>query len=105
MVNFCESIVLIPPRWWKDLDFSSKLPFFRDRVVETYFWISVACFEPQYSYARRIQTRLLVLITVIDDMYDAYGTLDELELFTEAIERYDIQILQLRKEKITSYGT
>ena len=73
-------------------------------MVETYFWISVACFEPQYSYARRIQTRLLVLITVID-MYDAYGTPDELELFTEAIERYDIQILQLRKEKITSYGT
>ncbi|KAL6316146.1 hypothetical protein AAG906_015976 [Vitis piasezkii] len=76
-------------RWWKDLDFSSRLPFVRDRVVETYLWIVVACFEPQYSYARRIQTKLLVLITVIDDIYDAYGTLEELELFTEAIERWD----------------
>ena len=41
---------------------------------------------------RRIQTKLLVLITVIDDIYDAYGTLEELELFTEAIERYEVQI-------------
>ena len=56
--------------------------------METYLWIVAECFEPQYSYARRIQTKLLVLITVIDDVYHAYGTLEELELFTEAIERY-----------------
>ncbi|CBI31272.3 unnamed protein product, partial [Vitis vinifera] len=77
-------------RWWKDLDFSSKLPFGRDRVVECYFWIATACFEPQYSYARRIQTKILALITIIDDMFDAYGTLEELELFTEAIGRWDV---------------
>ena len=64
--------------------------------METYLWIAVACFEPQYSYARRIQAKLLAIATVIDDMYDAYGTPEELELFTEAIERYDIKILHLR---------
>ncbi|KAA3465137.1 (+)-delta-cadinene synthase isozyme A [Gossypium australe] len=26
-------------RWWKDLDFTKKLPFARDRVIEGYFWI------------------------------------------------------------------
>ncbi|KAL6315658.1 hypothetical protein AAG906_004830 [Vitis piasezkii] len=31
-------------KWWKDLDFSSKLPFSRDRVVETYFWTATSCF-------------------------------------------------------------
>ena len=77
-------------RWWKDLDFSSKLPFSRDRVVETYFWIATCCFEPQYSYARRIQTKLHALITTMDDIFDAYGTFEELELFTEAIGRFDI---------------
>ncbi|KAL6316128.1 hypothetical protein AAG906_015958 [Vitis piasezkii] len=59
--------------WWKDLDFSSKLPFVRDRAVELYLWIAAACFEPQYSYARRIQTKLFVLITVIVDIYDAHS--------------------------------
>ncbi|RVW86322.1 Valencene synthase [Vitis vinifera] len=77
-------------RWWKDLDFSSKLPFARDRLVEGYFWIATCCFEPQYSYARRIQTKLHALITTMDDIFDAYGTFEELELFTEAIGRWDI---------------
>ncbi|KAL6311327.1 hypothetical protein AAG906_025540 [Vitis piasezkii] len=77
-------------RWWKDLDLSSKLPFSRDRVVETYFWIATCCFEPQYSYARRIQTKVVALLTTIDDIFDAYGTLEELELFTEAIQRWDM---------------
>ncbi|KAL6316983.1 hypothetical protein AAG906_024522 [Vitis piasezkii] len=26
-------------RWWKELDFATKLPFARDRLVEGYFWI------------------------------------------------------------------
>ncbi|KAL6315655.1 hypothetical protein AAG906_004826 [Vitis piasezkii] len=77
-------------RWWKDLDFSSKLPFARDRLVEGYFWIAISCSEPQYSYARRIQTKVVALITTVDDIFDAYGTFEELELFTEAIERWDI---------------
>ena len=45
-------------------------------------------FEPQYSLARKILTKVLTLTSVIDDIYDAYGTLEELEPFTEAIERF-----------------
>jgi hypothetical protein len=37
--------------------------------------------------ARKFMTKLVVIITMIDDTYDAYGTIDELELFTKAIER------------------
>lgn len=32
-------------------------------------------------------TKAIAIITVIDDMYDVYGTLAELELFTDAVER------------------
>ncbi|KAJ9676257.1 hypothetical protein PVL29_024992 [Vitis rotundifolia] len=77
-------------RWWKELDFATKLPFARDRFVEGYFWILGVYFEPQYSCARRILTKLFSMASIIDDIYDAYGTLEELQPFTEAIERWDI---------------
>ena len=47
-------------------------------------------FEPELSYFRRMSTKILALSTTIDDVYDVYGTLDELELFTEAVERLAI---------------
>ncbi|KAK8464190.1 hypothetical protein PHAVU_011G142600 [Phaseolus vulgaris] len=76
-------------KWWiKDLNFSTNLPFTRDRIVECCFWILGVYFEPQYS--RWIVTKVIALASTIDDLYDAYGTIDELELFTSAIERWDI---------------
>ncbi|KAL6311315.1 hypothetical protein AAG906_025533 [Vitis piasezkii] len=77
-------------RWWKALDFATKLPFARDRLVEGYFWILGVYFEPQYVRARRILTKTISMTSIIDDIYDAYGTFEELELFTKAIERWDI---------------
>ncbi|KAL5568187.1 hypothetical protein UlMin_024762 [Ulmus minor] len=38
-------------------------------------------------------TQLGSLITAIDDIYDVYGTLKELELFTDAVERWDIDAI------------
>ncbi|KAK4439855.1 Beta-caryophyllene synthase [Sesamum alatum] len=76
-------------RWWKDLDFKNKLPFVRDRMVECYFWALGIYFEPQYNIARKILSKVIVLASSIDDIYDVYGTLDELQLFTHAIQRWD----------------
>ena len=84
-----ELIVLMNFRWWKELDFATKLPFARDRLVEGSFWILGVYFEPQYVRARRILTKTISMTSIIDDIYDAYGTFEELELFTEAIERFD----------------
>ncbi|KAH7861221.1 hypothetical protein Vadar_023293 [Vaccinium darrowii] len=80
-------------RWWKDLDFASKLPFARDRVVECYFWILGVYFEPQYFLARRILTKVISLTSIIDDIYDVYGTLEELVLFTDVIQRWESSAL------------
>lgn len=71
------------------MDFASKLPFARDRVIECYFWILGVYFEPQYAFARRTLTKVIAMTSIIDDIYDVYGTLEELELFTDATERFD----------------
>ncbi|CAA2990414.1 (-)-germacrene D synthase [Olea europaea subsp. europaea] len=76
-------------RWWKALEFGKILPFARDRMVECYFWILCVYFEPEYSLARKILTKIIAMVSIIDDIYDVYGTLDELKLFTDAIEMWD----------------
>ncbi|GFZ06548.1 terpenoid cyclases/Protein prenyltransferases superfamily protein [Actinidia rufa] len=50
-------------------------------------------FEPQYWLARRILTKVIAMSSIIDDIYDVYGTLEELALFTDAIERWEISAL------------
>ncbi|XP_052188548.1 (-)-germacrene D synthase-like isoform X2 [Diospyros lotus] len=77
-------------RWWKDLDVPKKLSFARDRVVECYFWIMGVYFEPQYELGRRILTKVIALTSIIDDTYDAYGTFEELALFTDAVEKWHV---------------
>ncbi|XP_058758419.1 (-)-germacrene D synthase-like isoform X2 [Vicia villosa] len=64
-------------KWWKEFDLSNKLPYVRDRIVECYFWALGVFFEPQYSKAREIMTKQIIIIMIIDDTYDAYGTIDE----------------------------
>ncbi|KAH6823402.1 hypothetical protein C2S53_000140 [Perilla frutescens var. hirtella] len=78
-------------RWWNSSRLAEKLPFVRDRLVECYFW-ALGLFEPhQYGYQRKMATKIITFVTVIDDVYDVYGTLDELQLFTDAIRRWDIE--------------
>nr|BAS30550.1 isoprene synthase [Ficus septica] len=81
-------------RWWKDVGLTNKLSFARDRLVESFFWSVGMAFEPQYSRLREELTKVFAFVTVIDDVYDVYGTVDELELFTDAIERWDVQAVQ-----------
>ncbi|WCJ20845.1 (-)-germacrene D synthase [Euphorbia peplus] len=80
-------------RWWKELDFANKLSFARDRVVECYFWILGVYFEPEYCVARKIVTKIIAITSVLDDIYDVFGTPPELELFTAVIHRWDLKAM------------
>ncbi|XP_023638181.1 1,8-cineole synthase 1, chloroplastic isoform X2 [Capsella rubella] len=79
--------------WWKGTCLANELPFVRDRIVENYFWTVGLIYEPQFGYIRRIMTVVNVLVTTIDDIYDIYGTLEELELFTSIVESWDVNRL------------
>ncbi|XP_042466480.1 (S)-beta-bisabolene synthase-like [Zingiber officinale] len=75
--------------WWKKLNLDiMHLNLIRDRVVESYCWSMVIRHEPSCSRARLIATKLLMLITVLDDIYDSYSTLEESLLLTDAIQRW-----------------
>ncbi|CAL5435349.1 unnamed protein product [Camellia sinensis] len=83
-------------RWWESTGWGKKLPFVRDRVVENYLWSLGEAFEPKFQNFRSMETRINILATCVDDVYDAYGTLDELQLFTNAIDRWDQCLLYSR---------
>ena len=83
-------------RWWKSTGLGKKLSFTRDRLMENFFWTVGEIFQPQFGYCRKMLTKVNALITTIDDVYDVYGTLDELELFTVAVERLVLIALQFK---------
>ncbi|XP_027182188.1 viridiflorene synthase-like [Coffea eugenioides] len=82
--DLCEII-----RWGKKLDMRSKIPYARERFVECYFWAVGTFYEPKYSFARQMFAKIAVFVAIVDDAYDAYGTLEELKIFTDAVDRWD----------------
>nr|BDN86182.1 isoprene synthase [Calophyllum inophyllum] len=81
-------------RWWNGLGLASKLSFSRDRLMESFFWSIGMSFEPQYGLCRKGITKVFQLVTTIDDVYDVYGTQEELVLFTDAVERWDLDAVK-----------
>ncbi|KAL8201845.1 hypothetical protein R6Q57_010992 [Mikania cordata] len=55
--------------------------------------------EVTYSSCRIELAKAIAVLLVIDDVYDTYGSYDDLVLFTEAIERWDLNEI----EKLPEY--
>nr|QMU24002.1 TPS limonene [Pinus massoniana] len=75
-------------RWWKDSGLP-KLDFSRHRHVEYYTLGSCIATDPKHRAFRLGFVQTCHLNTVLDDIYDTFGTMDEIELFTEAVRRWD----------------
>uniref|UniRef100_A0A2K1WN29 Isoprene synthase, chloroplastic n=1 Tax=Populus trichocarpa TaxID=3694 RepID=A0A2K1WN29_POPTR len=75
-------------RWWNDLNFAEEFPYARDRIVEIYVWANGVHFEPQYAFSRMMVTKYLKILSLVDDTYDAYASFEEIQHFTNAIERF-----------------
>ncbi|KAF7834256.1 terpene synthase [Senna tora] len=49
--------------------------------------------EELKDVSRKFLAKLIALGTTIDDVYDVYGSLEELELFTQTVDRWDINAI------------
>ncbi|KAF9672220.1 hypothetical protein SADUNF_Sadunf11G0018000 [Salix dunnii] len=77
-------------KWWKDLGLSKEIKFARDQPLKWYMWSMSCLADPCLSEQRIELTKPISMIYIIDDIFDVYGTLDELVCFTEVINRWDI---------------
>ncbi|KAL1542974.1 cis-muuroladiene synthase-like [Salvia divinorum] len=77
-------------RWWNQFDLKSKLPYARDRLVEAYMWCVGYHYEPHYSYVRIGLAKGIQIIGIMDDTYDNYATLNEAQLFTEILDKWNM---------------
>ena len=65
-------------RWWRNIGLGEKLPFARDRLMEYFLWTVGTASDPQFGNVRRVLTKINAFISIVDDVYDVYGNLDEL---------------------------
>ncbi|KAK2632293.1 hypothetical protein EUGRSUZ_L01753 [Eucalyptus grandis] len=81
-------------RWWRDLGLIEHVDFTRDRPVESFLCALGLSQEPRFSSLRKSLTKVIIFILVIDDVYDLYGSLEELECFTSVVTRWDSEPIQ-----------
>ncbi|KAI3822627.1 hypothetical protein L1987_10222 [Smallanthus sonchifolius] len=74
-------------RWWRNTRWVTKLSFIRDSLVSSFLWAIGLGYLPQYSLGRNSLAKAVAMITTTDDIYDENGTLDELEKFTDIVDR------------------
>ncbi|KAM7530147.1 hypothetical protein LguiB_033557 [Lonicera macranthoides] len=53
-----------------------------------------ATHQEDLKHMSRMSTKVNSLITTIDDIYDVYATFQELQLFTNAVERWDLSAME-----------
>lgn len=66
---------------------AKELKFARNQPLKWYMWPLAVLPDPSLSEQRVELTKPISLVYIIDDIFDVHGTLDELTLFTEAVNR------------------
>ncbi|KAK2635506.1 hypothetical protein Ddye_030298 [Dipteronia dyeriana] len=87
-------------RWWENLWLVGKLNFARDRVIESFMTGLGFVYDPKQSSYRKWIAKATALVIVMDDIYDVYGSLEELQHFTNAVDRWDSKEIQHLPESL-----
>ncbi|XP_052200987.1 (3S,6E)-nerolidol synthase 1-like [Diospyros lotus] len=85
-----QNEILRISKWWKDTGLAKELRHARDQPLKWHMWSMAALTNLSNSEERVELTKPISFIYLIDDIFDVYGTLDELTLFTEAVNRWDL---------------
>jgi len=65
-------------RWWIESGMSG-VTIFRHRLL--------GAFEPEYSASIISVCKVCHMLTIFDDLYDTYGTIEEVRLFNKVMRR------------------
>ncbi|KAL6848539.1 hypothetical protein ACP4OV_021833 [Aristida adscensionis] len=77
-------------RWWMDLGLAGEIPMARDQVLKWYMWSMTILQGSSFSRYRVEITKIISFVYFVDDIFDIVGTIEELSLFTHAINKWDI---------------
>uniref|UniRef100_A0A7N0V1J6 Uncharacterized protein n=1 Tax=Kalanchoe fedtschenkoi TaxID=63787 RepID=A0A7N0V1J6_KALFE len=74
--------------WWNNTGLAKEMKLAKDLPMK-WFMHSTVALHPKHSQLRVNITKIVSLVYIIDDIFDVYGSLDNLIIFTEAVQRWD----------------
>ncbi|CAK8530502.1 unnamed protein product [Lathyrus sativus] len=75
---------------WTEKYGMSDMGFGREKSTYSYFAVAASLTSLPYdSYVRILVAKTAIIITVADDFFDSVGSLNQLEILTEAVQRWD----------------
>uniref|UniRef100_A0A0D9ZJ64 Terpene synthase N-terminal domain-containing protein n=1 Tax=Oryza glumipatula TaxID=40148 RepID=A0A0D9ZJ64_9ORYZ len=89
--------------WWKDLYGYMGLSYIRDRIIEGYTWSYMMFYEEGFAFTRIFVAKLIALVTVMDDTYDAHATIEECHQLNTAIQRWDKSAISILPDYLKKY--
>ncbi|XP_047969112.1 tricyclene synthase Oc15, chloroplastic-like isoform X2 [Salvia hispanica] len=83
-------------KWWKDLGLTRELNLARNEPSKWYTWSMAMLIDDISLSSQRLHlSKSIAFIYLIDDIFDLYGTIDELILFTEAVQKWDYDAMNM----------
>ncbi|CAA3028736.1 (3S,6E)-nerolidol synthase 1-like isoform X1 [Olea europaea subsp. europaea] len=81
--------------WWKELSLAQELKQARNQPLKWYTLAMASLSNPSMSEQRLELTKSITFIYIIDDIFDLYGTPEELTVFTRAMHMWDYAVVQM----------
>ncbi|CAI0407016.1 unnamed protein product [Linum tenue] len=88
--SVCLQEVVHVSKWWKELGLAEELEFARNEPMKWCMWPLTTLIDSKFSEERVELAKPISFVYLVDDIFDVYGSLDELTLFTEIVDRWDV---------------